>query len=364
MKKILIINPFGIGDVIFSTPLIDTIKKRYPDTSIGYVCNMRTYDVIKADPNLDRVFIFEKDEYRRLWQSSRMACLKKIISSLKEIKKERYDISIDLSLGYIYSMFLSLIGVRERLGFNYKNRGIFLTKKIDIDGFSDKHVIEYYLEFLKLLDIEKEGLKPAPLVHVGKFESVWADDFLKCNGVSRGSLIVGIIPGCGASWGKDANYRRWDRENFAGVADSLIDRYNARIVLFGDPKEIEICEGVQALMRNRAILSCGKTDVGKFLALLKKCGLVITNDGGPLHIAVGLGIKTVSIFGPVDDRIYGPYPPDKKRHIVISAGNMPCRPCYVKFKYKVCKEMSCLKKIKTGDVFEAAERLLGFEEMA
>ncbi len=355
--NILIINPFGVGDVIFSTPLIEVLKDNYPDSFIGYICNKRAYEVIKANPHLNKIFIYEKDDYRITWQKSKIECIKKVLNFLKEIKKEKFDVIIDLSLGYQYSMFLKFIGVRRRLGFNYRNRGRFLTAKVNIDGFNDKHVIEYYLDILKLLNIDTTKYKLKPKVYLTKDDTIWANGFLRDNNIKKEDLLIGIIPGCGASWGMDAEYRRWNKEKFAKVADYAIGRHNAKVVLFGDSKEIRICEDIQRLMKNDVVVACGKTTLGEFIGILSMCKLVITNDGGPLHMAVGLGIKTVSIFGPVDETVYGPYPLDSN-HIVISKKEMPCRPCYQKFKYKMCQDRICLKNIKTEEVTEAMDRLL------
>ena len=72
-KNILIINPFGIGDVLFSTPLVSAIKEKYPDSSISYICNLKTYDILITNPSINEVFVFERDEYRNLWKRSKIA---------------------------------------------------------------------------------------------------------------------------------------------------------------------------------------------------------------------------------------------------------------------------------------------------
>jgi ADP-heptose:LPS heptosyltransferase len=74
-------------------------------------------------------------------------------------------------------------------------------------------------------------------------------------------------------------------------------------------------------------------------------------------MAVGMGVNTVSIFGPVDENIYGPYPYGPN-HAVISKKDLKCRPCYKKFKHNVCKERPCLKGIGPEEVLAAAECLL------
>lgn len=356
-KKILIVNPFGIGDVIFSTPLIEILKEKHPDCFIGYVCNKRSYEVIRSNPKIDKFFVYEKDEYRAAWEKSKRECLKLIWDFLKIIKRERFDLAVDLSLGYQYSLLLSLIGIRKRYGFNYRKRGRFLTGKINIDGFSEKHVIEYYCDILKFLGIDVRGFTLSPKVYIEDKEVTWADNYLKAQEVTDEDLLIGVVPGCGASWGIDARHRRWDRDGFAKVCDGLVERYGAKVVLLGDSQEIEICDDIQKKMKSKAIMACGKTTLRNFLGLINRCKLIITNDGGPLHMAVGLGLNTVSIFGPVDEKIYGPYPMTKD-HIVISKGDVPCRPCYKKFKYKICEDRSCLKSIKADEVLEAAGRFL------
>ena len=74
-------------------------------------------------------------------------------------------------------------------------------------------------------------------------------------------------------------------------------------------------------------------------------------------MAAGLGVKTVSIFGPVDETIYGPRP--SKDNIVVSKKDLACRPCYRNFKYKKCDDRLCLNGITVGEVLQACEKALG-----
>jgi len=355
--RILIVNPFGIGDVIFSTPLVEILKKNYDGCFIGYVCNKRTYELLKTNPYIDRLYVYEKDEHVEVWKRSRIEGIKKTLGFLRTIKRDVYDISIDLSLGYKFSMILKLIGIKRRIGLNYRKRGRFLTDRIDIDGFNDKHVIEYYLDLLRPLDIDIERYYARPRIYVTEADKAWAGNFLKDNDVDDNALLVGIIPGCGASWGKDADYRRWGRDGFAKVADRLVQGKGATIIILGDRKEIPLCREMQGLMKARAVMACGKTTIGGLLGLMARCRVIVTNDGGPLHMAAGLGVSTVSIFGPVDDKVYGPQYSDSLNITVLNKA-APCRPCYKKFKYRLCEDVICLKGIKPEDVIKAAEEIL------
>jgi len=355
--KILVINPFGIGDVIFSTPLIEILKRRFPDSFIGYICNRRAAELIATNPHLNRIFTYEKDEYREELKRSRIGFIRKIFGFLKDIRKERFDVSIDLSLNYQFSMFMALIGVKKRVGFNYRNRGKFLTDKVDIEGFDYRHVVDYYLDVLKLLDIDVSIRDVKTRIYVSDEDAGFADRILKDSGIKKEDLIIGMVPGCGESWGADAEYRRWDRKNFALLADLLTERYNAKIVLFGNLRENDISVEVEKAVKSRIVNLCGKTSIGEFLGILKRCGVVVTNDGGPLHMAVAVGAKTVSIFGPVDEITYGPYR-DDYNHIVLSRHDLTCRPCYRKFKYKKCENRRCLDLIPVEEVAGAVGKIL------
>lgn len=356
IKKVIIVNPFGIGDVLFSTPVIENVKARYPDIFIGYLSNARTAPIFQNNPKVNKVFIYEKDDWRKLWKESKFKCICKFLDFLFGIKKCKFDLAIDLSLGRHYSFFLWLLGIKKRYGFNYKNRGFFLTDKIDIEGYHGKHVIEYYLDLLHFMGISPVEVKPK--VYIADKYKRWAEDFLGKEGISEAENLIGVIPGGGVSWGRAVDIRRWSREKFAKLADKIIDSGLARIMIFGDASEKELCKEVVSLMSHKPIQVVGKTDLMQFAALLSKCNLVIANDGGPLHLSVAVGVKTVSLFGPVDEKVYGQYPADTNRHRIIT-NNLACRPCYRRFRMPPCNyNKECLNGISVDEVFNAIGELL------
>ncbi|UCB57018.1 MAG: lipopolysaccharide heptosyltransferase II [Candidatus Omnitrophota bacterium] len=347
--RILIANPFGIGDVLFSTPLVNNLKAAYPDSYIGYICNIRAKDILYGNPQINKIFVFEKDEYRDLWQKSKFQCIKKFISFLVKIRKEKFNLVVDLSLSQQYNFFLWLIGIKKRIGYNYRKRGRLLTHKIDINGYNDKPVADYYLDLLKLLDIKPTLFNLRMDVLSG--DKSWADEFFKNLSFKQEDLIIGIIPAGGASWGRDFSYRHWPWENYAKLADRLIAELGAKIIIFGASSEETICRRLQNAMAQKAINVCGQTSLKQFAALLSLCNLAVCNDGGPLHVAVSQGVMTVSVFGPVDEKVYGPYPPGP-RHIVVTK-DMDCRPCYKKFKLPGClRERQCIRDISVEEVLK------------
>ncbi len=354
-KHILIYNPFGIGDVLFSTPLIKVLAENFSAARINYICNERVYYLLKNSPHLNEIAIFEKDSLRNLAKSSKIRFLKEFIGFLKKIKSFKADLMIDLSLNYQVSLIGKFLGIPRRIGFNYRNRGRFLTDKIDLQGFEEKHVVLYYLGLLNLININVPR-KIFTEAFTAQDDDIWADNFIGERRLNK-KFILGIVPGGGKSWGKDARYRRWPVSKFAHVIDRLIGNLNVPIILFGDKDEKELCDSMQSVIHNKVINLGGKTSLGQFMSLIKRCGLVLCNEGGSLHIAVALGVPTVSIFGPVDEKIYGPYSPDMSKHIIVS-DRSKCKPCYSKFKYKNCDKIICLDSISEDKVFDAVTKLM------
>jgi len=355
-KNILVINTFGIGDVLFSTPMVRTLKENIPEARIDFMCNERCQYLMRSNRNINDIIVFEKDRYREALKRSKIEFAKEIFRFAKRIKKSKYDLAIDLSLGYQISLLLKLLGIKKRIGFNYRNRGRFLTSKLDMNGFNDKHVVESYLDILSLIGISDGSGKNLELSLPPEFAK-WADDFKTKNKLTAQRLI-GIAPGGGKSWGRYSIYRRWDPRSFSYVAKKLSEKEkNFFFLLFGSEEERLLCHEIEEGLGMGYINLCGTLSLPKSIALIKQCELLLCNDGGILHIGVSQGVKTISIFGPVDDKVYGPYPASDK-HKVINAEGIECRPCYKNFKHKMCETHDCLKKINPDDVLKVAQDIL------
>ena len=357
-QRILIINPFGIGDVLFTTPLIRAVRRAFPESRLGYLCNRRTEHILRTSPQLDELYVYEKDELVQLWRTSPWDAFHQFSGLLRKIWHGGFDVVIDLSLGERYGFILKLLGVRRRVGFDYRRRGRFLTERMPIDGYHDVHVIEYYRKFLRFIGIRL--VDASTELCVSAEDDRWARQWLREHQLDNidQHLLVGMVPAGGVSWGVSAPFRRWSIDGFAAVGDALVKHYGATLILFGEPSDTSICKTVARLMKHPAIDLSGQTTLGQFVSLLAHLGLVICNDGGPLHLAVSQRVRTVSIFGPVDPNVYGPHPRSAEHQVVFREG-LPCRPCYHQFKLPPCPyERACLTKIEPEEVLEACAALL------
>lgn len=356
--RILIINPFGIGDVLFTTPLVRAVRKAFPKSRLGYLCNRRTERVLRDNPHINELFVYEKDDFIHLWRISWWAGFKYLADLLRRIQKFHCDWVVDLSLGERYSFLMALMGVKRRSGFNFRGRGRFLTESFPIEGYQDDHVVEHYRRLLLFLGINM--IKPALEFPVAEQDEEWVAGWLNRHGLSSSGLLVGIVPAGGVSWGINASFRRWSFEGFARVADVLIERYGARVLLFGESADTDACAAVSRLMRHKAVDVSGQTNLGQFVSFLGRLGLVVCNDGGPLHLAVSQKVRTVSVFGPVDPAVYGPYDPENHAfHQTVYRDDLLCRPCYSRFRLPPCPyERACLTMLTAEDVLEACARVL------
>jgi ADP-heptose:LPS heptosyltransferase len=356
-RSVLIVNPFGIGDVLFTTPLVRALRRAFPEARLAYLCNRRTEPILRHNPHLDELIVYERDEMVRHWRRSIWQGLRELGRLLRRVRHLGADVVVDVSLGERYSFILGALGARRRVGFDFRRRGRFLTEALVIDGYHEEHVVRYYRRLLRFMGVA--CLQDSLELPVSDADRAWASAWVGAQQFGERHHLVGLVPAGGVSWGIDASFRRWHAEGVAAVGDALAERYAARIILFGEQADQPVCRRVAELMRHPALDVSGQTTLGQFVSLLGRMTLVVCNDGGPLHLAVSQGVRTVSVFGPVDPQVYGPYPVDGGRHEVVCREDLPCRPCYRQFRLPPCPyERACLTTIGPEAVVMACRRVL------
>ncbi len=344
-KKILIINPYGIGDVLFTTPVISNLRMAYPKAIIAYLANRRTADFLKFNPDIARVFVYERDEFVGHYQ--------KYFELFNSIKQQGFEVAFDFSLNSTFGFLSAACGIKKRVGFDYRKRGRFLTDRVPLLGLEEKHVVEYYLDLLRLIQIPVKTKQMK--LNVPSKDIQWAQEWINSHKIDPAKPLIAVLPGGGASWGKAARFKRWAPLNYAHLIDKIIENFDAAIILMGDSKEEELCREVVSLAHFPVHFAVGETSLLGLAALLMRCQGAILNDGGPLHVAGAVGVKTVSIFGPVDPQVYGPYP--AANHTVVQK-LLPCQPCYRRFRQARCGHISCLRDLSVEEVYRKAQNIL------
>ncbi len=343
--KILIINPYGVGDVLFTGPVISNLRLAYPQASIAYLANSRTAELLKSNPDIARVFIYERDEF--------VGKLPKYLELFNSIKQQKFDMVFDFSLNSSFGFLSAACGIKKRVGFDYRKRGGFLTDRVFLLGFEEKHIIEYYLDLLRLVQIPVVVKKMK--LDVPSQDIQWAQEWLKRHKIGLNKPLIAVLPGGGASWGAAAGNKRWPAPKYAHLIDKIIENFDADIILMGDPKDEGLCREVVSQANFPIHFAVGETTLLGLAALLMLAQGAIVNDGGPLHVAEAVGVKTVSIFGPVDPHVYGPYPATTRA--VVQKG-LPCQPCYRRFRMARCEHISCLGELSVEEVYRKVQYIL------
>jgi len=335
-KRILVINVNWIGDVLFSTPLIRTLREAYPESYLACLLHPRTREMLESNPRLDEIIIYDEDNrHRGLIGKIRLIAF---------LRKKRFDTAFILHRSFTKALIAALAGIKERVGYPTKKRSFLLTKPVE-ESIEEIHKVEYFLNLAKAVGIYPKDVSYEFFIE--NFDKKFVKELLGANGVAPGDLLVVLCPG--GNW----DPKRWPKENFAKLADMLAGKLNAKIVIAGAKKDIGLGEDIKKMMNSWPIITCGKTTLKQLGALLERANLVIANDTGPMHMAVAMKTKAIALFGPTSPRITGPYGTGDYR--VIFKTEDCGVPCYD----FTCRDNKCMAAIKVDDVFAAAGEMLG-----
>lgn len=335
LKRILIFNVNWLGDVLFSTATIRAIRRNFPDSYLACIIPSRCYPILKDNPHLDEIIIFdEKDRHKGL---------RSHLDFVTQLKEKKFDAVFLLHRSLSRTLICRLAGIPQRIGYYTKKRGFLLTTKIPMPRKDSMHRIDYYLNV-----VEKAGVRVEDRYAEFFFnpdDSRVIEDFLGKNEIKKEDFLVTINPG--GNW----NPKRWPKEYWARLADLLIRELAARVIITGGPQDIKLATDIKNQMREKPVIGCGAFNIKQLGALVRRADLFITADTGPLHIANAVGAKNIiALFGPTAVDITGPYP---LKNVIIVQKDVGCRiPCYE----VNCKDSRCMKAITPEDVLEKAKR--------
>lgn len=336
IKRILVVNLGGIGDILLSTPALKALRRLYPNTHIALLTIPRSRGIVGRLSYINEIFVYETG-----W--------KKSLGLIFALRRRKFDMMINMrtlaTLGGTIKIWLLFFMLRPKykVGRDTKGKGFFLNVKVPETYIGTKHDIEYNMDIIKMLGGSAEDKKVE--LNLTKEDMEFADNFLKSHAVQDSDIIVGISPG--APWPT----KRWPLENFAKVIDFL-SKSGYKIIIMGSKEEKYLEDKFKQVKGLDYISAIGETDIGQFAALIKKCAIHITNDTGAMHIAIAVGTPVVAIFGPSHIERFDPR--NISDRAVVLYKRVECSPC----NKKICDSMKCLKSILPEEVIEASLKLL------
>lgn len=304
MKRILLIKPCCIGDVIFATPLLAALRRAYPNAHITWAVNTSIAPVLYEHPHLNAVL--------ELGESANPAAPCRLLGFVRQIGRLGADAVFVPDRSRWYSLATRLARIPMRVGLNSGGRGFAYTHKAAVQPEAIRHEAEVYLDLARLLGIPTDGLWAfAPL---SVQAAVQAERFLHEAHLAHGGYLV-IHPGGGVNVGMRLIEKRWPAENFAALAERLAERLKAQIAVIGAASDREAVARFKAALKQPCLDWSERFSLAEIAALAVRAALYIGNDNGVGHLAAAAGAKVLMIFGPTDPRRYAPFvPPESARY--------------------------------------------------
>ena len=354
-SRILLIKLSGLGDVVHTLPVLVKLRARYPRARIDWLITRENAEIVRYHPALSNVVPFARGDFSK--RGFRWHALLAFLDLLKQIRRAKYDLVIDLH-GQARSAFFALVsGARVRIGFDrpVKNtsrhgwRGaregswIAYTHRIPIRTL-DVHAIDRYLWIGALLGLDDN--RPDFTIHLSSQTACNVQHLLEEHGVPASKALAVMAPG--TIW----ETKRWTIEGFAAVARQFLNDGFA-VALAGTKRDQPRCQQIAASAPGACDLS-GKTTPAELVALIRHAEVCVMNDSGAMHLAASLGVPMVSVFGPTNPVRVGPY---HQAQSVVRV-DLPCSPCNYRRLSQCPFDHVCMKQVTPAMVLERVWKIL------
>jgi heptosyltransferase II len=300
----LVIQTSFIGDTILTTPLLVQLANRGP---VDVVTTPASAELLANHPAVRTVIAYDKRGEDRgllgLWQLA------------QRLRATRYDVAL-LAQGSWRSAGLALLaGIPSRIGFSTSAGRLLYTKRVPYRD--DLHHAARLLMLARPNGREATPEEQRPSLVPGAAERAAVDALLREHDVAPGERLVALAPG--SIWGT----KRWPY--YPELAKELAEgAYASRVVVLGSGADKPLADAIVGAAP-RTIDAAGRLSLLASAELLGRCGVLVTNDSAPMHLASAVGTPTVAIFGPtVPEFGFGPLAP---RVSVVGHDTLPCRPC-------------------------------------
>jgi lipopolysaccharide heptosyltransferase II len=325
IRSILIIRPGGIGDAILLIPAISALKEKYPDSQVTILAEERNVSAFNLCPCVDQVLHYDKP------------------TEFIKVFRGEYDVVIDTEQWHRLSAVVArLTKAPVSIGYATNERKKLFTHPVSYSH--DDYETDSFLKLLAVLGVAKPNEIISPFLIVPETARNEAGRVLE-------SLVSGpfvtIFPGASIP------ERRWGADKFAAVAQKLSAKGIGVAVVGG---EGEAAAGDRIIEGKRGLNLAGKTSLIETAAIIEKSSVLLSGDSGVLHMGLGLGKPTVSLFGPSNIKKWAPR---GERNIILDK-KLPCSPCSrFGFTPKCRLNAECLADIAVAEVVGAVEKLLG-----
>ena len=339
-RAILVIRHRAAGDLLLTTPALRALRAALPAARIDVLVSRGLGSLLEGNPDVTRAIEFDRKSLRSQ------------IALYLKLARGGYDAAIDLVSNPRSAWMAAITRARVRAGTDIPGRSWAYTVSVPREhegarGGAPRYAPEAALALLRALGVSDRGLHLT--LQVSPRAEQVVEGWLRAEGIAAGPLLACLPAG---SWPS----KTWIPERFARAMDALASDGAGEVVWLWGPGERALAESCRALMRSPSRLAPAM-GWQELAALLRRSALLVANDSGPKHVAVALGVPTVTVFGPTHPGTW--HPPDGP-HIVVEATGLECLHCNA----NVCplpgdRHMRCMRDVTEDRVVEAARALLG-----
>jgi len=286
-KRILIVRPDRIGDVVLSTPLPREIKKQFPDSFIAVLVRNYTKAIYQNNPHVDKILLVDDlpvESKNYFW------------NKVKEIRSYKFNYALMLLPNEKINYILFFSGVRKRFGVGYKFfqfitgvKGISRNKYVPL-----RHEADYSLDLARAIGVKSNNLDTE--IYLNQQEQKKALD-IRTKLLNEKKYLIGIH----ATSGNSAP--NWKPKVYSNLIKDLQKHEDIKVVVtdFNVPNIIKINCDVDFINEGN--------DLRNTIVNLSTLDLLVSASTGPMHIAAALKVKTASLFCPLaacSPKLWGP----------------------------------------------------------
>lgn len=335
-KRILIVKLSAIGDVIAATPAAKSIRKAYPNAHIAWFVEKRCSDVLKGNPNLDEILVYDRKRGAKgIFGAIAMAA---------RLHGLRFDTVVDLQGLARSAAYGFASGAKTRIGFanGREFSHIFYNKRVECSVMP--HGMSCHRTLLQAIGINPDEASDTMLFPLSDDDRTSARALISSLGLSGSRRLAALSPGTTRA------YKHWVEERWTGLADWL-SQSGLTPVFIGSPTEVPLIERIRAGTHCETVSLAGKTSLKTAAAVIASSDLSIAVDNGIMHMSVALGVPTVAVFGPTSAWVNHAHRPN----FAIARKEFPCAPCR---RRDTCADFDCMRALSLEDVVAVCEKAM------
>ncbi len=352
-KRILVVKPSSLGDVVHTLPVVHAIKRCFPTCHLGWIVQKPFNEILESDPAIDEIIPIHipstSDPLARRGTFFRatVATLSVLRALRSRFNENPYDVVLDLHASFRSGLLGRTNPDSVRIGFaDAKELNTLFQDHLIEPGPDRVHAVDKNLAFAEHVGCPTVPEDLSLVVDPQAQERVRS--FLEGAGIRDGNRSVYANPT--ARW----ETKFWTVEGWAALADLLIERSKASVVFAGSPADVPYIEEITSRMDRKALVAAGKLNLAEAAALIEKSDVYVGVDSGPMHIAAFVGTPVVALFGPTEPAKVGPY---GLGHKIVYLNDLDCIGC----RKRRCRDRKCLEDLKAETVFEETVQLLAWE---